>query len=821
MTLVKMLNKIKQNNSSSLAVFDNETGSSKNIPISHFVTPSIFCTKNSEYGVVIKVKGLSFEVAAISEINYLLSNLAFMLRSLEDQFALYVTVHRQREIIHLEGNYPDGFAKDFAKNYNNKFEHKDLFSNNIYVSLMIKAGSTKIKRGLNLLQKLSHKKVESEFKIWHETQLKKLNNQLTNVLNALAEYSPQLLSFIKDENGSCYSEVLSFLSIIINGEPNKLLYPYEDIATFIPSKRLFFGKNTIHFQGHLQKEDKFAAILSIKKYYPQQVPGLLNGLLSLPFEYVATHSYLGIDKAQAIEIIRRQEARLIAVNDESKSQVAELNIAADDLASDRINFGYHHNTILVFAKSISDLDEIVAKAEKMYADIGIVVVRETLNLESAFWAQIPGNFSMIRRSSLISSNNFACFCSLHNYYSGYKDQNHLGSALMLAETRSHTPFYLNLHEKASGRKNDLSKGHTTMIGNSGGGKTVFMMAVNTMFQKYGIRSFIFDRNRGCDIYVRAMNGKYFLLDPNENTGWNPCQLADSEQNRDFLRSFIKMLITRPDITLTSRDENQISEVVDRNYSLPFTKRNLSNAASFFRHDFIGLDALSKWLRLPDRTGKSGEYAYLFDNPTDTLNFDNNTIGFDMTYLLGADGERKKDILAPVMMYLFHKIQLGMDGTLTGVFLDEGWQFLNHPFWIERLSEYYVTWRKLNGFLFFATQLPDKVAKSQLSSELIQGSATNIFLPNPQAEEKDYIDSFKLTKAEFNFIKTANPQSRYFLLKQGHDAAIIKLDLGNMDKYLAVLSGNKETVSLCDSLRSNLGDNANLWLPQFYERYSKL
>jgi type IV secretion system protein VirB4 len=202
---------------------------------------------------------------------------------------------------------------------------------------------------------------------------------------------------------------------------------------------------------------------------------------------------------------------------------------------------------------MADLEEKIAKVIKVYQDKRLVVIRETLNLESAFWAQIPGNFKYIRRSVPISSNNFSCFCSLHNYYAGYLNENHLGSALMLAETSSKTPFYLNLHEKASGRKDDLPKGHTTLIGPSNAGKTVIITTIDAMMQKYGVRSFFFDRNYGCEIYVLAMGGVYNRLLPGEPTGWNPCQLPKNEKNKKFLRDFLEVLATSPTASLTASD----------------------------------------------------------------------------------------------------------------------------------------------------------------------------------------------------------------------------------------------------------------------------
>lgn len=825
MTLLKSFTNSPQKSVQASSIFDKEVGCSKHIAISHFVTPSIFSTKNGELGAVIKVEGIPFETKSNNDINYAQERLAFLIKNLGDEFAVYCTTYRHRQSLQVKSIYPKGFCEDFINAYDEKNKNKALFINDIYLTILLKSGSTKIKKSLSFLQRLSLSQVQYEYELLVKTQVKKLNNKLLSLLNTLSDYSPQVLQINTDfeDEKLQYSEVLSFLSILVNGSPSiKILYPFQDIASLLPIKRLFFGSNAIHFQDSNLKQDKFAAIVSIKKYHPKQVPGLLNGLLSLPFEYILTHSFLSVDKTQAQELIRRQQARLIAVNDHSKSQIVELTSAADDLASDALSFGFHHNTLTIFANDLSQLDDNVAKAIRMYSDVGILAIRETLNLESAFWAQIPGNFAMIRRSSLISSINFSCFCSLHNYYSGFLNKNHLGGALLIAQTRSNTPFYFNLHEKASGKKNDLAKGHTTIIGATGAGKTVLMLALDIFFNQYGIKSFIFDRNRGCDIYVRAMGGKYYLLDPLEATFLNPCQLEDNPKNRAFLRDFIKQLVSRPSDDLSPSDENQISEVVDRNYTLPFEKRTLSNIASFFKTDFAGLDALSKWLHIPNRSGKSGEYAYLFDNPVDTLNLNaKKTIGFDMSYILSAEANDKNDLLTPVMMYLFHRIQDSLNGELTGVYLDEGWQFLNHPFWFKKLDEYLMTWRKLNGFIVFATQLPDKVAKSPIASALIQGSATNIFLANPKAQSQDYIDGFKLTPKEFELIKNTSMQSRYFLIKQGFDASLIKLDLSSMDKYLAVLSGNNKSVQLCESLRKSFGDEPNLWLPHFYERYTQL
>ncbi len=813
MTLNKLIGKLTAPKARSEALFDRETKASKHIPWSYFLTDEIFSTTSGCLGAVIKVEGVPSEVQDVAELDRLQSSLGFLIQSLGDEFGLYVTLHRNLRSSVLEGQFKPGFSEDFCNAYQNQFQESTLFKNDLYLTLLLKPHQQVLPKSVAILQRFKLKIDETQLSSLHVARLKKMKAALMQLVTTLKTYSPQLMGG-KSNNEMVIEEPLSFLSILVNGRAHDFINPYQSIASYIPRVRLFFGFDTIHFQGHVSAEDQFGAMLSIKHYSPHSSAGYLDDLLKVPFELISTHSFLSIEKNKALELINTQVKRLHSTDDAAHSQIAELDQAKDDLASGRLSYGYHHNTILVLGKSISELEDKVTLVTKLYQDKRLSVVRETLNLENAFWAQIPGNAKKIKRSAPISSLNFSSFCSLHNYYSGYLDQNHLGSALMLAETPSKTPLYFNLHERASGRSDDLPKGHTTIIGPSNAGKTVLLTTIDAMFQKYGIRSYFFDRNYGCEIYIRAMRGSYHRLVPGEATGWNPCQLTDTLQNRDFLVDFIIALSTSTS-PLSPSDLNQIAEVVERNYSLPLEKRRLSTIASFFRLDFSGLESLSRYCRYFDRNGKSGDRAYLFDNEVDSFNSQTHSLGFDMTHWLSDVGEPPDEFL-PISMYLFHRVDEHLDGRLTALYLDEGWQFLNQPYWQKKLDEYLVTWRKRNAFIVFASQLPDKVAASPLGPALIQGSATNIFLPNSKAQEADYRGAFKLSQREFELIRSTPLQSRYFLMKQGHEAAIARFNLQGLERYLAVLSGNDNSVQHCTQLREQYGNDPAGWLPHFYQ-----
>ena len=80
--------------------------------------------------------------------------------------------------------------------------------------------------------------------------------------------------------------------------------------------------------------------------------------------------------------------------------------------------------------------------QSAFTEIGVIAVREDVNLEPAFWAQFPGNFKDIARRALISTANFAGFASGHNFPVGqargqplgpgrHRARDHLGRALLL------------------------------------------------------------------------------------------------------------------------------------------------------------------------------------------------------------------------------------------------------------------------------------------------------------------------------------------------------------------------------------------------------
>ncbi|MBU6141311.1 MAG: VirB4 family type IV secretion/conjugal transfer ATPase, partial [Proteobacteria bacterium] len=141
-----------------------------------------------------------------------------------------------------------------------------------------------------------------------------------------------------------------------------------------------------------------------------------------------------------------------------------------------------------------------------------------------------------------------------------------------------------------------------------------------------------------------------------------------------------------------------------------------------------------------------------------------------------------------------------------------------PVFAPKIKDWLKVLRKLNTFVVFATQSVEDASKSNISDTLVQQTATQIFLPNLKATAA-YREIFMLSEREFNLVKTTDPSTRFFLVKQDSDGVIARVDLSGMDEVIRVLSARAETTAILDEIISEVGEDPDDWLPIYYERSS--
>jgi type IV secretion system protein VirB4 len=816
------------NHCDALTITRNEIGVSKHIPITHLVSDTIVETKNGDLISLIKVNGMPFHTEENHRLNYFHRIWHSYICSLDERFGVYVTSRRERVNHNLSGVFSNSVLSTINEKYSQSFDNKGMFQNTHYIALIYRGvHSGKTGKSVSFLQSLSERFIKDSRKQFRELAIAELSAVMNRALSLLSEFKPKQLGNFDDK----FSELLQYFSLLINLSsahpvPRHVLVtrlekqvsakkkspfkPHQNLQTFIPNKRYFFGE-CIQLSGVNKDEDRYALILSIKGYPEESFSLLLNSLLQINCEWISTHSFLTESNELALKRIKQHSAKLSNVNDAAVSQRQQLESLPDLIQSNQVKMGYHHHTLLLMAKTPAELDGYLQKATKCYLEAGFSVMKESIGQEPAYWSQIPGNHKYIARSSLITSENFSDFCPLHNYEIGYRDSNHLGSAVTLLQTASRTPYFFNFHRKGSAAQ--ITPGHTVIIGSNGSGKTVLMTFLDAQLSRYQGCSIFFDRNRGVEIYIRASGGKYSVLSPNhpESTCFNPLLLPDSPGNRQFIYQWLAQLCKdNVDTVISAESYEQLKMCVDYAFEhLDPNYRSLSTLVRLLGIDFEHWPQLRRWLCGTDEYD-AGEYAYIFDNTEDVL-AGANKVGFDMTHFLDHE---PPEVRTAVMMYLFHWIKEQMNGSLVAIYLDEAWQYFEDEYWVMELKRSIPTYRKLNAFLVMATQSAASVVDTKISHVIMDNCATQIFFPNPEAKQHYYCDCFNLTESEFQFIKNNEVNSRLFLVKQDSSSVICRLDLSEMQDEMFVLSGSEKSVRVLDKLRESIGDDPSKWLPVF-------
>jgi type IV secretion system protein VirB4 len=192
------------------------------------------------------------------------------------------------------------------------------------------------------------------------------------------------------------------------------------------------------------------------------------------------------------------------------------------------------------------------------------------------------------------------------------------------------------------------------------------------------------------------------------------------------------------------------------------------------------------------------------------------MGFDMTEFLD-----NAEIRTPLMMYLFHRIEKLIDGRRLVIDIDEFWKALGDEAFKALAQNKLKTIRKQNGLMIFGTQSPKDALLSDIGHTIIEQCATHVFMPNPKGSYEDYVEGFKLTQREFDLIqKELTPESRQFLIKQGHTSVVAELDLHGFDEELTVLSGRTKTIEAMDALIAEHGETPENWLPLLLKTESR-
>jgi len=180
----------------------------------------------------------------------------------------------------------------------------------------------------------------------------------------------------------------------------------------------------------------------------------------------------------------------------------------------------------------------------------------------------------------------------------------------------------------------------------------------------------------------------------------------------------------------------------------------------------------------------GPHGRLLDADHDDLAL-SDIVCFEMEDLMGS-----ADAVAPVVTYLFHRLEERFDGKPAIVILDEAWLFLDDPLFAARIREWLKTLRKKNVAVIFATQSLTDVANSAIAHERAV-----------EPQQFEIYERFGLNPRQIEIISQSTPQRDYYF-QSPLGARVFELGLGPVTLAFCGASGPDDQKLIDETVAAN-------------------
>ncbi len=515
-------------------------------------------------------------------------------------------------------------------------------------------------------------------------------------------------------------------------------------------------------------------------------PGILDALNHQDFGYRWVTRFIALDKTDATkaltklrrqwfnkrksvtallrEVIYNQPVQLL--DSDADNKMVDADLALQALGGDHVAFGHLTTTITVADADRAKAEEKVRAVERIVNGLGFTTIRETVNAVEAWLGSLPGHVYANVRQPLVHTLNLAHLMPLSSVWAGPPRNAHLdGPPLLVAETSGSTPFRLSTHV------GDV--GHMLIVGPTGAGKSVLLALLALQFRRYpDSQVYIFDKGFSARAAVLAMGGAHHALglggDEASNDrpiAFQPLRHIDRGDERAWAAEWIAALLAHEKVAVTPDIKESLWSALTSLATAPIEERTLTGLSLLLQSTALR-SALAPYTL-------EGPFGRLLDAAEDDLAIADVQC-FETEALMGQAG-----VVAPVLTYLFHRLEERFTGRPTLLILDEAWVFLNHPLFAARIREWLKVLRKKNVAVVFATQSLADIADSSIAPAIIESCPQRILLPNDRAIEpqsRAAYERFGLNDRQIELVSRATPKRHYYL-QSARGNRLFELGLG--------------------------------------------
>ena len=734
------------------------------LPWACLVAPGVVLNKDGSFQKTFAYRGPDLESATDAELVAAMARINNVLRRFGSGWALFFEAVRQPAIDYPQSDFPDAASWLVDLERRVRFEDAgDQFESRYYLTLLWLPPADALGRAERAL---IDRPERADPEGWRdrlaafEGQCARAFDLLSGALHEIAELSDEeTLTYLHD----CVSsrrcrvtppELPVFLDAVLSDEP---------------------------FTGGLEPMigDNHVRALTIFGFPASTLPGVLDDLNRQGFSYRWTTRFIAMDKAEAEKVLSRQRRHWFAkrksmsailrevmfneqaalVDNDADNKAADADAALQELGADLVSFGYVTTSVIVSDPDVLEADRRLRLAEQVVNGRGFTAIRESLNAVEAWFGSLPGHVYANVRQPVLHTLNLAHMTPMSSVWAGEAVNRHLDApALIQGHTHGTTPFRVNLHV------GDV--GHTLVVGPTGAGKSVLLSFLALQWRRYDrAQIFVFDKGRSARAAILAMGGRHVDLGGSDSPSLQPLYDIGEDRGASFAAGWLEGLVAREGVDIAPDIKDALWSAIKALASDEPAHRTLTGLSLLLQHD--GLRAALQPYTL------EGPHGRLLDADHDALRL-SDLVCFEMEELMATPGAA-----APVITYLFHRLEARFDGRPTVLILDEAWLFLDDPIFAARIREWLKVLRKKNVAVVFATQSLADIARSTIAPALIESCPTRIFLPNERAldpQQREIYERFGLNPRQVEIIAQATSKRDYYY-QSPMGARLFELGLG--------------------------------------------
>ncbi len=766
------------------------------LPWAALVGPGVVLNKDGSFSRVLAFRGPDLESATEAELVSVAARANNVLKRFGSGWAIHIEAERREALGYPASRFPDAASWLVDEERRAGFESREAHFESFYhLTLTFLADPDQADRAGRALVERSD---AGKGRDWRQA-LAAFVAETNRVLDLFAGFMPSVR--LLDDG-----ETLTYVHGTVSDRWHDVAVPETPIYLdgLLADTPLVGGLEPMLGRCHLRT-------LTILGFPNLSRPGILDALNHQGFSYRWVTRFIALDKSQATkaltklrrqwfnkrksitallrEVMYNQPAQLLDSDADNKMLDADLALQA--LGGDHVAFGHLTTTITVSDVDPARVDEKLRAVERIVNGLGFTAIRESVNAVEAWLGSLPGQVYANVRQPLVHSLNLAHLMPLSSVWAGPARNDHLdGPPLLYAETSGSTPFRLSTHV------GDV--GHMMIVGPTGAGKSVLLGLLALQFRRYaGAQVYIFDKGFSARAAVLAMDGAHHALGlggTSEGEGaiaFQPLRSIDRADERAWAAEWVAALLAHEHVPVTPEVKEAIWSALTNLATAPIEERTLTGLA-------LLLQSASLRMALAPYT-LEGPFGRLLDAAEDDLAIADVQC-FETEALMGQAG-----VVAPVLTYLFHRLEERFAGRPTLLILDEAWVFLDHPLFTARIREWLKVLRKKNVSVVFATQSLADIADSAIAPAIIESCPQRILLPNDRAVEPQSEAAyarFGFNARQTELIARATPKRQYYL-QSARGNRLFELGLGPVALALCGAS-DPETQKRIDAILAEHG-----------------